>query len=394
MEMDTQQTADQVIALTYPRYPLTLVKGQGCTVYDDQGNRYTDFIAGIAVCNLGHAHPELAATLAKQAATLWHVSNLFYTVPQTELARRLVAHSFADRVFFANSGAEANEAAIKVARKYFHDQGRTDRYRVVSMEQSFHGRTMATLSATGQEKVRKGFAPYLDGFDFVPFNDIDALRAAVTERTCAVMLEPIQGEGGLVCPATGYLPAVRKLCDETGTLLIFDEVQTGMGRTGKLFAHEHFGIVPDVMTLAKALGNGLPIGAMLTTEKVAAAFGTGAHGTTFGGTPIISSVALKVVELLTQGNILARAAETGAYFKVALNRLKERRPAIKEVRGYGLLLGAELDRPGADVVKACMARGFIVNCVQEKVLRFAPPLIVSREEIDRLIVCLEEILKN
>jgi acetylornithine/N-succinyldiaminopimelate aminotransferase len=249
------------------------------------------FIAGIAVCNLGHAHPRIADVVAKQAKELVHVSNLYYTIPQTELAQMLVKQSFADRVFFGNSGAEANEAAIKLARKYFKDRGEPQRFHIVSMEKSFHGRTMAALSATGQNKIRHGFDPVLEGFSFVPFNDIEALESTVDDHTCAVMLEPIQGEGGICCPDPDFLYQVRRLCDERGVLMILDEIQTGMGRTGKRFAHEHDGVKPDIMTLAKALANGLPIGAMLATESVAAAFGFGAHGSTFGGTPLVAAAA-------------------------------------------------------------------------------------------------------
>ncbi len=392
MQIDIKQTADRVIANTYARYPLALVRGRNCTLVDDQGKTYTDFIAGIAVCNLGHAHPDLTAALARQAETLWHVSNLFYTRPQTELAARLVEHSFADRVFFANSGAEANEAAIKLARKYFKEKGAPDRFRVVSMHQSFHGRTMATLSATGQEKVRKGFDPILEGFDFAPFNDFDALQSVVGPQTCAVLLEPIQGEGGVICPTGDYLRNVRRLCDDTGCLLIFDEVQTGMGRTGKLFAHEHFGVTPDIMTLAKALGNGLPIGAMLATEKAAAAFNPGAHATTFGGTPIVTSVALKVLELLTGGDLLNQVDQKGVYLRARIEALQNKCRSVKNVRGYGLLIGVELDRPGAEVVQACMQKGYLINCVQDTVLRLAPPLVISLSEIDGFCNVLEEIL--
>ncbi len=389
--MNIKQTADQVIARTYARYPLALVKGDGCTLYDDQGKAYTDFIAGIAVCNLGHAHPKLVAAMAEQANTLWHVSNLFYTHPQTELAAWLTAHSFADRVFFANSGAEANEAAIKLARKFFQDQGQPQRHRVVSMKQSFHGRTMATLSATGQEKVRKGFDPILEGFDFVPFNDIEDLSCTVGPSTCAVLLEPIQGEGGVICPDPEYLNQVRKLCHETGCLLIFDEVQTGIGRTGKLFAYEHYDVTPDIMTLAKALGNGMPIGAMLATEKVAAAFTPGAHASTFGGTPLVTAVALKVLQVMEEEGILDKAAEMGAYLSDRLNALKEKHRVIQAVRGKGLMLGVEMTVPGGDVVNACMERGYLVNCIQDKVLRLAPPLVISRGEIDGLVACLDEV---
>lgn len=390
--MNIKETADQVIANTYARYPLAIVRGAGSTLYDDQGRAYTDFIAGIAVCNLGHAHPKLAAAMADQAKTLWHVSNLFYTRPQTELAAWLTAHSFADRVFFANSGAEANEAAIKLARKYFQDQGAPQRHRVISMQQSFHGRTMATLSATGQEKVRKGFDPILEGFDFVPFNDIEDLSCMVGPATCAVMLEPIQGEGGVVIPDPNYLYQVRQLCDETGCLLIFDEVQTGIGRTGKLFAHEHFDVVPDIMTLAKALGNGMPIGAMLAGEKVAAAFSPGAHASTFGGTPLVTAVSLKVLQTLEEEGIVERAARMGDYLMERLDALKQKHSVIEAVRGKGLLVGVQLSVPGASIVTACMEKGFLINCIQDNVLRLAPPLVISREEIDALVQCLDSVL--
>jgi acetylornithine/N-succinyldiaminopimelate aminotransferase len=392
MTFDIRATADQVIFNTYARYPVALVKGRGCTVYDDQGRSYIDFIAGIAVCNLGHAHPKLVAAMNAQAETLWHVSNLFYTRPQAELAAWLTLHSFADRVFFANSGAEANEAAIKLARKYFKDQGAPERYRVVSMKQSFHGRTMATLSATGQEKVRKGFDPILEGFDFVPFNEIEDLSCMIGPATCAVMLEPIQGEGGVVVPDAEYLAQVRKLCDETGCLLIFDEVQTGIGRTGKLFAYEHFGVTPDIMTLAKALGNGLPIGAMLATEKIAAAFAPGSHATTFGGTPLVTAVALKVLQTLLEEDLVSNAEKMGVYLVERLLALKKKHAGIQAVRGKGLLVGVQLDRPGVAVVEACRDKGFLVNCIQESILRLAPPLIIGREEIDGLIQCLDEVL--
>ena len=247
---------------TYMRPPLVLTRGRGCRVWDSEGNSYLDFIGGIAVCNLGHSHPRVARALCRQAETLFHVSNLYYTTPQIELAAWLVDHSFADRVFFCNSGAEANEAAIKIARRFFHEKGETGRFRILCAEKSFHGRTMATLSATGQDKIKTGFSPVLAGFDFVPFNDAEALEQAVGADTCAVFLEPIQGEGGVVEPGPEYLRRVREICDRSGTLLILDEIQTGIGRTGKLFAHSHFGITPDIMTLAKALGNGLPIGAI------------------------------------------------------------------------------------------------------------------------------------
>jgi len=394
-EMTSQELrhkADAVMMHTYNRFPVVLVKGKGCIVWDMEGRSYRDFIAGIAVCNLGHAHPVVSEALRKQAESLWHVSNLYYTVPQTELADWLTGHSFADRVFFCNSGAEANEAAIKLCRKYFYDRGEKERYRIISMTHSFHGRTMAALSATGQDKIKKGFDPILDGFDFVPFDDMDALKQKVGSSTAAVMLEPVQGEGGVRCPSPAYLQAVRKLCDDTGTLLVFDEIQTGMGRTGKLFAYEHFGIVPDVMSLAKALGNGLPIGAILATEQVASAFSPGAHATTFGGTPIVTAAALAVVKIMDAENIVAHGAHVGSYFKKKLQSLQEKHPVIEDVRGFGLLIGMQLKIKGDGVVTACLEKGFLVNCIQESVLRFAPPLIIQKTDIDALVDCLDEVL--
>lgn len=390
-ENPTITAADKAIAGTYKRFPIVLVKGSGASLWDSDGRRYTDFVAGIAVCNLGHAHPAVAEALCRQAKRLLHVSNLFYTVPQTELAAWLTAHSFADRVFFCNSGAEANEAALKLVRKYFNDRGESGRRRVVAMERSFHGRTFATLSATGQEKVRQGFEPVLAGFEFVPFNDIDALAQVVDGRTAAVVLEPVQGEGGVRPPAPGYLQAVRALCDAAGALLVFDEIQTGIGRTGKLFAHEHFGVQPDIMTLAKALANGLPIGAMLATEAAAAAFGPGSHASTFGGTPIVTAAALEVVKALG-GGLIDQAAATGAYFREQLLGLQARHASVAEIRGLGLLLGMEISGDGDAIVRACMQQGYLINCIQGNILRFVPPLIISRAEIDGLVACLDRLL--
>jgi acetylornithine/N-succinyldiaminopimelate aminotransferase len=389
MTAEYMKRADQVMAATYQRFPVVFQKGRGCKLWDTAGKSYTDFVAGIAVCNLGHAHPRVSAAVSRQAETLLHVSNLYYTLPQVDLAAWLVENSFADRVFFGNSGAEANEAAIKLARRYFKDRGEKNRFRIVTMERSFHGRTMATLSATGQEKVRKGFDPVLDGFDFVPFNDAAALRARIGSATCAVMLEPIQGEGGVRCPDAQYLQTVRKICDETGTLLIFDEIQTGMGRTGALFAYQHFGIEPDIMTLAKALANGLPIGAMLARETIAAAFGPGSHASTFGGTPIVTAAALEVCKILVEEQVIENGKAAGSYFKEKLLELKDRHAIIEDVRGLGLLLGMKLKINGAPLVKQCMQNGFLINCIQDRILRFIPPLIISKEEIDRLVECLD-----
>ena len=384
--------ADRVMANTYKRFPVVFERGSGCTLWDIGGRRYTDFVAGIAVCNLGHAHPAVAEALARQAETLLHVSNLYYTVPQVELAAWLTENSFADRVFFGNSGAEANEAAIKLARKYFSEKGDTGRYRIIAMERSFHGRTLATLSATGQEKIRKGFDPVLEGFDFVPFNQLDALKDAIGSSTCAVLMEPIQGEGGVRCPDPAYLQAVRQVCDEAGILLIFDEIQTGMARTGKLFAYEHFGIEPDIMTLAKAMANGLPLGAMLAKEHVAEAFGPGSHASTFGGTPVVTAASLAVVRTLAGENIVERCRETGAYFQSRLAWLKDRHDAVEDVRGLGLLLGMKLKTDGEPVVNGCLEKGFLINCIQGNILRFVPPLIIEKSEIDALVACLDRLI--
>ena len=394
MDRSSMVRVNDVIAKTYKRFPVVLTRGTGCTLWDEDGKRYTDFLAGIAVCNLGHSHPKIASALAEQAQTLWHVSNLFYTLPQLELAEWLIARSFADRVFFCNSGAEANEAAIKLARKHFKDGGQGQRYRIISMEQSFHGRTMATLSATGQEKVKHGFDPLLEGFDFVPFNDVGAIREKIGPATAAVMLEPIQGEGGVRCPDPDFLKRVRTICDESGVLLIFDEIQTGMGRTGTLFAYEQFGVAPDIITLAKALANGLPMGAMLAREPIASAFGPGAHASTFGGTPIVSAAAREVCRIIESEGILDRCRRTADYFRSRLEWLKARHALIEEVRGLGLLLGLKLAGDGDPLVLKCLEKGFIINCVQGNILRFVPPLIISQAEIDALIDCLDRLFSE
>ena len=394
MTTELMAQADQVFAKTYKRFPVVFARGSGCFLYDTDDRRYIDFVAGIAVCNLGHSHPRICSALANQANKLWHVSNLYYTIPQIELGNWLVGHSFADRVFFCNSGAEANEAAIKLARRYFQERKEPNRFRIITMERSFHGRTMATLSATGQDKIKQGFDPVLEGFDFVPYDDIEMLKKQIGPSTCAVMIEPIQGEGGVRCPDSNYFKAVRKICDDAGVLLILDEIQTGMGRTGKLFAYEHFGIEPDIMTLAKALANGLPVGAMLAKDHIAEAFGPGAHATTFGGTPIVTSAALEVCKILEEEQIIDQCRNTGIYFKEKLLGLKDRYKFISDVRGVGLLLGMKLTIDGAPIVSECIQKGFLINCIQDKILRFVPPLIIKKEDIDALIDCLDEVLEK
>ena len=383
--------ADKYMFQTYGRFPITLVRGEGCRVWDEEGKVYFDFVGGIAVCALGHSSPVVSRALEEQSKKLVHVSNLYYTRPQTELAQLLVKHSFGDRVFFCNSGAEANEAAIKLARRYSHEMFGSGRHVIISMIESFHGRTMATLSATGQEKVQAGYNPLVEGFKFVPFNDVDSLDHAMDESVCAVILEPIQGEGGVVCPDSDYLKRVREICQNRKALLIFDEVQVGIGRTGRLFAHEHYGVTPDIMTLAKALGNGLPIGAMLAIEEISQVFGPGSHATTFGGTPLVTAVSKEVLQSLIEDGWIEHCREMGNYFKEKLEDLAQRFSFIKEVRGLGLILGVELDRPGASIVTACMKEGFLINCVQENVLRFLPPLVVEKEEIDLLVETLSKI---
>jgi acetylornithine aminotransferase len=389
-----QQRADTTIFQTYGRHPLILVRGEGCHVWDENGKKYLDFVGGIAVCALGHSSTLVTKVLTEQSKKLVHVSNLFYTLPQIELAELLVANSFADRVFFCNSGAEANEAAIKLARRYSNEKHGPGKTTIISMTNSFHGRTMATLSATGQFKVQKGFDPLLEGFQFVPFNDIGALENVLDATVCAVLLEPIQGEGGVVCPYQDYLKKVKTLCEEKDILLIFDEVQVGMGRTGKLFAHEHFGVTPHIMTLAKALGNGLPIGAMLAVESISGAFAQGSHASTFGGTPLVTAVAAAVLSSILNDGWLEHCQKMGAYFKEQLIGLQSKHDMIQEVRGMGLIVGVELDRPGAPILNRFMERGFLINCAQEKVLRFLPPIIVQKEEIDSLITALDEVLRE
>jgi acetylornithine/N-succinyldiaminopimelate aminotransferase len=384
--------ADKYMFQTYGRFPIALVRGEGCRVWDEEGKEYLDFVGGIAVCSLGHSMPIVTRILEEQSKTLVHVSNLYYTKPQTDLAQLLVEHSFADKVFFCNSGAEANEAAIKLSRRYAKEKFGLKRHTIVAMQNSFHGRTMATLSATGQPKIQAGYEPLLDGFRFVPFNDLEALHGAVDESVCAVMLEPIQGEGGVVCPDGDYLKKVSKLCKEKDVLLIFDEVQVGMGRTGRLFAHEHYGVTPDVMTLAKALGNGLPIGAMLSTEELSQAFGPGSHASTFGGTPLVTAVSLAVLKSILEDGWIKQCEEMGKYFKKRLQELAGSHSLIKDVRGLGLILGLEMDGPGAPIVEACMREGFLINCIQENVLRFLPPFLIRKKEIDALIEALDKIM--
>ena len=379
---------------TYTRYPILLVRGEGMKVWDSNGREYLDFVGGIAVCNLGHCHPKVVQALEEQARRLIHCSNLYHIGPQVELARRLCEHSFGKKVFFCNSGAEANEAAIKVARKYAKERYGEQKYEIITMEGSFHGRTMGALSATGQQKFHKGFEPLLPGFKYVPFNDLGAVKDAISPNTCAVMVEPIQGEGGVNLPSPGYLKELRELCDQKGILLIYDEVQVGMGRTGKLFAYQHYEAPPHIMTLAKSLANGVPIGAMVTTEEVAQALSPGSHASTFGGNPMATRVGCVVIDTLLKDDILQNCQQMGDYFLTGLLELKERYDFIKEVRGKGLIIGAELEFEGKEIVERCLERGFLINCTMDRVLRFLPPLIITRKEIDLLFAALEEVFSE
>jgi acetylornithine/N-succinyldiaminopimelate aminotransferase len=387
------ERADKVVMHTYGRQPLVLVKGECCRVWDDAGQEYLDFVAGLAVVNLGHAHPDVAAAAAAQLTRLVHVSNIYYTTPMVELAEALVNLSFADRVFFANSGAEVNEGAIKLVRRYSRERFGAGRHRIISMENSFHGRTLGALSATGQSKFWQGFDPLLPGFLFVPFNDLDAVANAVDDSVCAVMLEPIQGEGGVCLPSPDYLKGLRQLCDAKGLLLVLDEIQTGLGRTGKLFAHENFGITPDVMTLAKALANGLPMGALLATAEVAGAFVPGTHASTFGAGPVIAAAANTAISLLSRPEFLAGVREQGVYLSKRLSVLQEEIAVIKEVRGLGLMWGLELTEEGAPVVAACRERGLLLNCTQGNVIRLLPPLVVTSRELDAALAILKDAFK-
>ena len=386
--------ADKHVMKTYGRYPIVAERGEGCRLWDVDGKAYLDFLAGVAVNNLGHCHPKVVASLREQAGRLLHCSNFYHIPQQVELAEWLCEHSFADRVFFCNSGAEANEAAMKLARKHSNEKHGEDRFEVITALASFHGRTIGAISATGQEKVKAGFTPMLDGFKHVPFGDVEAMRQAITPQSCAIMLEPLQGEGGVNVAPTGYLKAVRELCDEFDLLLIFDEVQVGCGRTGTLWAYEQDKVVPDVMTLAKALAGGPPIGALLTTEKLAASLGPGTHGSTFGGNPLVCAAALAAMQTISEETLLDNCRSMGAYLTEKLEQLKGKYSFIKEIRGLGLIIGVELAIEGGPLVINAMESGLLMNCTVGNVLRFVPPLIVNRAEIDEAMTILDEVLET
>ncbi len=388
-----QEKSSRLFVNTYGRFPVVMESGSGCRLTDTEGREYLDFLAGIAVCSLGHCYPPVTEAICAQAAKLVHVSNLFHTIPQTELAELLVENSFADRIFLANSGAEVNEAAIKLARKYGGDQ----RFEIISLEGSFHGRTLATVAATGQKKFHQGFEPLPAGFVYAPFDDFDRLAGMVSEKTCAVLCEPLQGEGGVRPLAKEYLEGIRKLCDKHDLLLIFDEVQVGMGRTGSLFAYEQFGVIPDILTSAKALGNGLPIGAMLATEKAAASFMPGDHASTFGGNPVACAGAVVVLQTMLAENFFSEVLEKGEYLQEKLLAVSREFPDLTNgARGMGLIRGLVLTEKGraggGEIVNRLFEKQVLANFAGNAVIRFIPPLVVNKEEIDEMVDRLCDVL--
>lgn len=373
---------------------LAFVRGEGAYVWDADGRRYLDFLGGIAVNALGHCHPAVVEAITEQAKTLIHCSNLYYIEPQVRLAKLLVENSFADQCFFCNSGAEANESAIKLARKYANDQGHSGKYEIVTMDQSFHGRTMATITATAQPRYHVGFEPMLEGFSYVPFNDLDAARAAVGDKTCAILVEPIQSEGGVNVAEDGYLQGLREIADANGALLIYDEVQTAMGRLGTLWGYESFGVTPDVVTMAKALGGGAPIGALITTEAIAQSLGPGTHASTFGGNPLVSAAAHATLKTILDEDIPAHVAEVGAYLEEAMLGLRDEFDCIVQVRGRGLLRGLEVSIDGNPVAAKCIENGLTTICTNNNVLRFLPPLNIERTHVDEAVEIVRKSLRE
>lgn len=393
--MNTQEIIDmgqKYVMNTYGRLPMALVKGEGVYVWDADGKKYLDFVSGLAVNSLGHCHPAVVAAIQEQVGKLMHVSNIYWNENQVELAKLLVENSDLERAFFCNSGAEANEGAFKMARKYAKMHMGPDKYEIITMEKSFHGRTLAAITATAQPKYQEGLDPLPPGFKYAPFNDIEALEMAITPNTCAIMLEPVQGEGGVNVAAREYLKAVEALCRKHNLLLIFDEVQCGMGRTGRLFAYQHYGVVPDIMTLAKAVAGGFPMGVLMAKEEVANAFKPGDHASTFGGTPLACAAGLAAVKILADNQFLHHVTEVGGYFKERLLELKDKYGFITEVRGKGLILGAAINVDGKPIVEGCQDRGLLINCVGSNVLRFLPPLIITRTDVDTAVQILDEML--
>lgn len=375
---------------TYKKYNVLFVKGNGKYLYDDKGNKYLDFFSGLSVSNLGYQDKNLVNALIKQTKLLWHCSNLFYSLPQQKLAELLVKKTFPGKVFFSNSGAEANECAIKLVRKY---GSKTNRYEIITFENSFHGRTIATLSATGQKKVQKGFEPLLQGFKYAKFNDINSVKKLINKNTVAIMIEPVQGEGGVIPAEQKFLKELRELCNKKNLVLIFDEIQTGFGRTGEFFAYQYYKVKPDIITLAKSIANGIPLGATVVDKKYSDVFDYGDHGSTFGGNLLACSVAVEVIKKIDE-KLLAHVKEVGKYFYDKLLELKNKYKFVKSVRGVGLMLGMELDFPCRNVVEKCLQSGLVINVTQEKVLRFLPPLIIEKSDVDKVIKILDDIFKQ
>ncbi len=381
---------DEYVLSTYVRTPAIFVKGKGMTLVDITGKKYLDFFPGWGVNNVGHCHPKVVAAVRDQIDKLIHIPNNFYHPNQAKLAKEIVRWAFGGKVFFCNSGAEAMEAAIKFARAY----GWGSRYEIIAMVNSFHGRTLGALSATGQKKYQEGFDPLLPGFKTVPFNDLKALESAVSDKTIAILLELIQGEGGIHVADQGYVKSIRRLCDEKDILLILDEVQTGIGRTGEMFCFQHYGIKPDLMALAKALGGGLPIGALVVKKEIADTFKPGMHASTFGGSPLVCKAALGVFKAIGKYKMLKNARLMGEYLKERLTGLKEKYPCIREIRGLGLMVGVELTVAGKTIVEKCFNDGLIINCTQDQVLRIMPALDVTKKQVDRAVGILKNALEK
>jgi acetylornithine aminotransferase/acetylornithine/N-succinyldiaminopimelate aminotransferase len=379
---------------TYTRPAMVLDKGEGLKVWDLEGKLYYDFIGGIAVNALGYSHPEVVKAIQKQAEKIIHCSNLFYSEPQIILAKKLVEISCGDKVFFGNSGAEVNEGAIKLAVKYFKDQNK-DKYKIIYMKNSFHGRTIAALAATGKYKYQKDYLPLLPKFKQATFNDLESVKKAFDENVAAILVEPVQGEGGINITTSEFLEGLRKFCDDKDILLIFDEIQCGLGRTGKMFAYQKYNVEPDILTLAKSLGGGVPLGAVIAKDKIASSFKPGDHGTTFGGNPLACAAAIATLKVLQEEDLIAKCKEKGEYFKKKLEKLKQRYPKyIKEIRVLGLMVGLEIEKNGPEVVKKCIEKGILINCTAGNVLRFLPPLIVKKKEINYLIDTLDKIFEK
>ncbi len=391
--MTTQETIDlfdKYVIANYGRLPRVIVKGEGCYLYDADGNKILDMFPGWAVSAIGHCHPKVVEALRKQAGELLHIDNTFYSEPQGKLAKLLSERAFGGKCFFCNSGAEANEAALKLARLHTSPE----KYKFITAEGSFHGRTLATLTATAQPKHHEGLLPLLPGFTYVPFNDITALESAFNDEVAAVMVEPIQGEGGINIADKEYLQTIRRLCDENAALLIFDEVTTGVGRTGKWFAYQHFDVEPDIMTMAKALGGGVAIGAMMAKPEVAASLVPGKHASTFGGNALVCAAAVATIEAIEEDNLLENAAQLGQYLKDKLEELKQKHSIIDSVRGVGMMIGIQLTGTGKEIVDKCLENGLRINCTQSTVLRFMPPMIATKDQIDQAVEILDTVLKE